>query len=196
MTRLTTNKCIEAWTNCIEQLNVKADIVFLGDSLTYYGRFAEIFPDYKVVNLGLRGDSLKGVIDRLGQIKALHPSFLFLMIGLNDIGVSSLDSFYRQYLDLVEKIKSFLPNIVIFLQSILPVNSAEFNISCDNQQVANYNSVIRQIAKEKEISYIDLFELYLSDDKLPSDYTCDGIHLMSNAYSLWYDALKHISITE
>ena len=60
---LTVEKCLQAWTNSLRQMNVKADIVFFGDSLTYYGDFASIFPAKVVCNLGLRGDTIQGMID-------------------------------------------------------------------------------------------------------------------------------------
>lgn len=192
MTRLTASKCLEAWTNCLEQLNVKADIVFLGDSLTYHGRFSEFFPDYRIANLGLRGDDLKGVICRLEQIKALRPSLLFMMIGLNDVGVTSLEDFYEDYASLTDQLLGIIPEGGLFLQSIIPVNSAEFNISLHYYQVADYNSVIKRIAEKNNITYLDMYELYSEDGMLPAKYTEDGIHLNAGAYSLWYDALKTV----
>ena len=62
---LTVEKCLQAWTNSLKQMNAKADIVFFGDSLIYYGDFTSVFPDKVVCNLGLRGDSLQGMIDKV-----------------------------------------------------------------------------------------------------------------------------------
>jgi len=42
---VTVEKCLQAWTNSLRQMNAKADIVFFGDSLTYYGNFASVFPN-------------------------------------------------------------------------------------------------------------------------------------------------------
>lgn len=192
MTRLTTHKCIEGWTNCINQLRIKADVVFIGDSLTYNAKLADVFPDYTVANLGLRGDAVQGVIDRIEQIKALRPSKLFIMIGLNDVGSTPVDDFYLKYSVLVERLLSFMGKGEIYLQSILPVNSINYNISCDYRQVAVYNSVIQRIATEKQIAFINLYELYSSGDCLLPYYTNDGIHLKDDAYTLWYDTLKTI----
>lgn len=41
---LTVEKCLQAWTNSLKQMNARADIFSLGDSLTYYGDFSSIFP--------------------------------------------------------------------------------------------------------------------------------------------------------
>ena len=37
---VTVEKCLQAWTNSLRQMNAKAEIVFFGDSLTYYGDFS------------------------------------------------------------------------------------------------------------------------------------------------------------
>lgn len=37
---LTIEKCLQAWTNSLRQMNANSDIAFFGDSLTYYGDFA------------------------------------------------------------------------------------------------------------------------------------------------------------
>ena len=55
---LTVEKCLQAWTNSLKQMNAKADIAFFGDSLTYYGDFALVILDKVVCNLGLRGNTI------------------------------------------------------------------------------------------------------------------------------------------
>lgn len=42
----------------LKQLKIKADVVFLGDSMTYYGDFALVILDKVVCNLGLRGNTI------------------------------------------------------------------------------------------------------------------------------------------
>lgn len=70
---LTVEKCLQAWTNSLKQMNARADIVFLGHSIIYYGDFASVFPDKVVRNFGLRGDTIQGLIDRVELVKILAP---------------------------------------------------------------------------------------------------------------------------
>ena len=70
---LSVEKCLQAWTNSLRQLNEKANIVFFGVSLMYYGDFASVFPGRVVCNLGLRGDTILGMINRVEQVKLLMP---------------------------------------------------------------------------------------------------------------------------
>ena len=59
------DKCISAWDNCLRQLNIKADILFLGDSIIYYGNFNILFPNKVVCNLMIRGDTINGLNKRI-----------------------------------------------------------------------------------------------------------------------------------
>jgi len=62
-------------------------VVFLGDSITQgWGSLAKDFPDLKVANRGLSGDTTRGVRYRLqDDVIALHPRAVVLLIGTNDL---------------------------------------------------------------------------------------------------------------
>lgn len=188
---LTIQKCIEGWTNTLSQLGIKADIVFFGDSLTYYGNFSSCFPDKRVVNLGLRGDTIDGMIQRVDQLKVLNPDRVYLMAGINDVGMLSSSQFYDKYLELCETIIEALPNSELILQSMLPVNTKDFGpVSCNNNQIMKANKEIVQIAKKNDIKYIDLYSMYVgSAEMLLEEYSVDGIHLEDKAYAKWNDCL-------
>lgn len=126
---LTVEKCIEGRTNSLRQLRVKADIVFFGDSLTYYGDFTSVHPDKVVCNLGLRGDAIRGLINRIEQFKLVHPFAVYLMAGINDVVSCSVEEFKSQYEALLRRFHKGLPNTDIVVQSLLPVNEVDFSIS-------------------------------------------------------------------
>ena len=140
---LTVDKCLQAWTNSLSQMNAKADIVFFGDSLTYYGDFANVFPEKVVCNLGLRGDTIHGMIDRIKQIQIVDPYKVFLMAGMNDVAFFSHGDFKKQYELLLKNLFRVLPNIEIVVQSLLPINETYFSISCSNYQIRSCNDVFR-----------------------------------------------------
>lgn len=187
---LTVEKCIEGWTNSLKQLKLKADIVFFGDSLTYYGDFASVFPDKVVCNLGLRGDSLHGMISRVDQIKCMHPDVVFLMAGINDVSRCSVNEFKGCYRELIQALFGLLPNTNIIVQSLLPVNSSGYVISCDNQSIVACNNQIRDLAASFNIKFVDLFSEYEIKGELPDYMTVDGIHLRRECYNKWYELIK------
>ena len=186
---LTVEKCLQAWTNFLRQMNVKADIVFFGDSLTYYGDFSSVFTGKVVSNLGLRGDTIKGMIERVEQVKLLEPKVVYLMAGINDVGGVSANDFCCLYTILVEILLQLDSIESLVIQSILPVNTERFKISCDNRQIRACNSRISEIAHEHGLRYIDLYSLYDKEGQLPQSLTKDGLHLNADAYQIWYNSL-------
>ena len=184
---ITVEKCLQAWTNSLRQMNAKADIVFFGDSLTYYGDFASVFPDKVVCNLGLRGDTIQGMIDRVEQVRMLEPKQVFLMAGINDVSIVSVDEFEVLYNCLLDALIQKVPKSGLVVQSILPVNNHIFSISCDNKQINACNSRIKKNVKERGWAYLDVYSLYEEDGRLPLELTRDGVHLNQEAYLRWYE---------
>lgn len=187
---LTIDKCIEGWTNSLKQLRLKADIVFYGDSLTYYGDFASVFPDKVVCNLGLRGDTIQGMINRIEQVCIMQPDKVYLMAGINDVTYCSLKTFEELYEMLITHMLLKLPTTSIVIQSILPVDDTDFTISCTSRQIMDCNAAIASLAQKYQLDFLDLFSVYAIRGKLPRKMTSDGIHLQYSAYSKWLDLLK------
>lgn len=189
---LTVEKCLQAWTNSLRQMNAKADIVFFGDSLTYYGDFSSVFPGKVVCNLGLRGDTIQGMIERIDQVQLLETKSVFLMAGINDLAPVSVDEFEKMYNLLIDAVDRKLPNTSIFVQTILPVNTQDFRIGCDNTQICECNNRINKVAWERNLFFLDTHSLYAKNNQLPLSLTKDGIHICQDAYSIWYKALERI----
>lgn len=189
---LTVEKCLLAWTNSLRQMKIKADVVFFGDSLTYFGNFSSAFPNKVVCNLGLRGDTIQGMINRIEQVKMLHPKTVFLMAGINDIAYCTAGVFEKLYECLLYEMVKVIPKSVLIVESILPVNSKDYNISCNNTQIIECNKIIAGLTKKFELQLLDLFSLYIDNGLLPSTMTKDGIHLLPNAYRKWIDTLGKV----
>lgn len=173
-------------------MNAKADIVFFGDSLIYYGNFASVFPNKVVCNLGLRGNTIRGLIDRVEQVKQLEPKSVYLMAGVNDVTSFNIDEFSSHYNLLIQELKKHQPELTLIVQSMLPVNDLDFNISCNNKLIAKYNKRIESIAKYYNLKYIDLYTSFVKDGVLPLEMTFDGIHFRQEAYDKWYDILRYM----
>lgn len=63
----------------------KSDIIFLGNSITNGGEWAELLGNPHAKNRGISGDTTQGVLDRLSTITKGKPSKIFLLIGTNDL---------------------------------------------------------------------------------------------------------------
>src|SRR4051812_12410847 len=77
----------EARTAQFRDLRGSADIVMLGDSLTEWGNWHELVPEFRVINRGIAGDTSSGVLDRLQEVIERRPKVVFVMVGTNDIGI-------------------------------------------------------------------------------------------------------------
>ena len=168
----------------------KADIIFVGDSITARAEWQEYYPDRIVLNRGIDSDVTEGVYNRLDTIIEKKPSELYLMIGINDIrqGIDRAVTlnFYAKILD---RLTAELPDCTIYVQSVLPVNSST---GIDNKDVAALNTSIQALAGERSLTYIDVYSGLIDEiGDLPSEYSIDGVHMTGAGYQIWLDTLKN-----
>jgi len=171
------------------------ELVFLGDSITDGGEWAEMFHDIRIKNRGISGDTTEGVLARAEEVTAAKPACVFLMIGVNDLadGVS-VESVLENIKRIAQKIIRQSPDTRLFIQSLLPVND-HFSLFPDHvskaEQIKSVNAGLRVFCRNRGLTYIDLFALFRTKDgRLDSRYTNDGLHLTGAGYLLWKEALR------
>ena len=163
------------------------DIVFLGDSITDGGEWAEIFPGRAIKNRGIGGDTTTGVLERLQQVTDGQPAALFLKIGTNDLthGPEERETSYRQYEDIVTRVQEASPGTRIYLQSLLPRAEGY------RDDVEAFNERIQEVAQETGTTYIDLYTAFLdADGSIADAYSNDELHLNGEGYQLWQSLIK------
>ena len=159
------DNCVISWNNSLKQLNLDVDIVFFGNSITAGGDFQSYFNDKKIINLGYIGEDTKGMLRRVEQIKSVKPEKVFMMAGINGLKNQDESMFYTNYACLVDSILNSVPNVKLYLESILPVtNETHF---CENNKIILANRIIYHIAKERGLEYIDLHQRYFYNGSLP-----------------------------
>jgi len=174
----------------------KGDIVFLGNSITDYGPWEELFPGCKIKNRAISGDRTSWMLERLDPIVSGSPKKLFLMIGVNDLaaGVSPrtvADNIAR----IVERFRTESPRTKLYVQSILPVNNnipkhARHHGSKD-AEIVRTNELIKEVCERYGITYIDVYSSLAGEDgKLKLEYTNDGLHLMMPGYEVWKEVIE------
>jgi len=156
----------------------KADIVVLGDSLTYRMKWNEL-SDMPIINRGIDGDTTKGVLYRMDLIYKLHPKKVFIMVGINDIITGhSIEEVFSNYKKILQSLKE--KNIIPYVQSTLFTTEDDFNI-----QVEKLNISLKEYCNSNKIIFIDINEKLAPNNTLIEDYTYDGVHLNDNAYKVW-----------
>jgi len=171
----------------------EGDIVFLGNSLTANGNWHEFFDNNKVKNRGISGDVTEGILKRLSPITKGKPSKIFLMIGVNDLLFHSPTKALGFYQEIVDKIKSELPETELILQSLLPVNTEVKSMPIKNKDILQINEGIKAIATKEQLKFVDLHSKFLdSKGRLRAELTTDGIHLDIEGYLIWKNEIEHL----
>jgi hypothetical protein len=162
----------------------EADIVMLGDSITQFGEWAELFPHARIMNRGIEGDTTEGILDRLDEVIARKPKLVLLMIGINDLllGVDP-DVIAGKVHSIVARLDAIGTRVV--LQSTLPVQD---NVRV-NSRVQALNLLLRSLPG---VAFVDLRPMLAPSGALLADYTVDGIHLKGSAYLIWRDIIGPI----
>lgn len=157
------------WQRCMEYLDYDADIVFFGDSI-----------------LGMKS--------RVEMLNSVSPEKVFILVGINSLTDSNLDRCTGWYDSLISDIEAELPEVEVYIQSVLPVSEEKEKTCADNTVIKDFNGNLRDIADEYECQYIDLYPLYEQDGCMNPELTKDGLHLKTEAYNIWADAIEgHIN---
>ncbi len=179
-----------------EPINSKS-IVMLGNSITEAGKdWAREVNNKHVVNRGIIGDNVSGVYDRLDEIIKGKPKKIFLMIGINDVSHHQTSDFIVNGIsEIIEKIRFNSPRTQVYIQSLLPINESFGVYSRLNErsgQVAEINAKLERIAKNWNLTYINLFPLFVEPgtQTLRADLTGDGLHISEEGYEIWRRELK------
>ncbi|WP_423917599.1 GDSL-type esterase/lipase family protein [Frigoribacterium sp. 2-23] len=161
-------------------------LVFVGDSLTQAGDWASWFPDDDVVNLGVGGDTVADLTERIGDVIAARPDSVVLMIGTNDVGARrSVEQVVRGIENLMVVMRRELPGTRLLLQSIAP-RQAEFAA-----RIKDANRHLRQFSSTVRAQYLDLWPaLAGDDDALRPEFSDDGVHLTAAGYEAWLAELR------
>ncbi|MFU0831954.1 MAG: hypothetical protein ACFWUC_03310 [Oscillospiraceae bacterium] len=179
-----------------------ADALFIGDSRTeglrnYGGLEGATYYALKGLTVNTvytRREILEnGSKMTVMQAQASH-SFgkIYIMLGINELGWSSTQTFIDNYTKMVRDIKQAHPNAKIYLQAIFPVSakkSAESSIY-KNDKIVSYNHIIKTIAETENVTFLDTTQAVSINGALPDDASTDGVHLNYKYCAKWCEYLK------
>ncbi len=174
-----------------EQMPNKSNaVVFLGDSITDGGEWAELFPKLNVLNRGISADNTFGILFRLSEVTKRKPKIIFLLIGINDIARGIPDSvIIGNYAKIIARIKEESPKTKVFVQSLLPTNSEFTNFPKHQNKLENVhtvNAALMEMAVSKNCYFLNLYPSFVNGEgKLSKTFTNDGLHLLGTGYALW-----------
>lgn len=186
-----TDRALDAWNNCLNQLHINADAVFFGDSITRQGDFGGRFPNRTICNLGIGFDTINNLVNRVSMISSVSPSKVFVMCGINSLRDNTLNKSIREYDNLLHKIKSEC-NADVYIISTLPISKEKSkSLICNPDTIISFNKSIMSLSNKYGFKYIDLFHSFASSDNfIKTELSTDGIHLTKEAYDIWVENIK------
>ena len=163
---------------------MKKHLVFIGDSLTEWFDWQERFPAYRVVNLGISGETVEELLDRRDAIRTRveAPDFIFLMTGINNV-LSERYDITRPYVEIARNLTTWYKGAKIVVQSLLPVDMPWIK----NDTIRTINRHLAEIAREHNAAYLDVYGAFTDADGNPRPglLSDDGVHLAGKGYEVW-----------
>ena len=183
-----------------------ADAVFIGDSrivgMYEYGGLEEISTFYASTGLSVHKLFTSAIVPVEGQKKKItieealsREQFakVYLMVGINEMGTGTVESFLEKYAECVAHIRELQPDAMIYLQSIMKVTE-ERSLQGDyitNEGIDSRNEGIAAMADNENIFYLDVNPTVCDETgAMVAGYTYDGVHLKAQYIALWKDFLK------
>jgi len=185
-----------AWEKQIQQ--DQGALVFLGDSITqgWGDTMGGSFPGVKVANRGISGDTTRGVLIRLqGDVLALKPSGVVLLIGTNDLEEKASPEVIAGNLKLIiAALKKHNPKMPIILCNTFP-SSASKRRPAD--QIRKINQLYFAAVKgDPQITVLDTWLLFANPqgDAKKGEFP-DLLHPNKLGYARWAAALRPLLAT-
>ncbi len=167
-----------------------ANSVVFGDSIAEgLGLYGYLSPSSVVA---VMGKSTESSLEDVPRLVNLAPRNIFFELGLNDISHpdNTMESYLNHYEKIIDSIRLQLPNTQIYICSIFPVTAEALAENPQFNQIESYNTALNEMAKRKNIHYIDTYSLLKNN---PQYHEQDGIHVIREFYPLWMDMLVNNS---
>lgn len=187
-----------------------ADAVFIGDSrmvgLYEYGGWEEIstfyaskgLTIYKLLSAEIAevpGERKKKTVEEALQENQFKK--IYLMVGINEMGTGTVNTFAEAYGGVVEQLLELQPNAIIYIQGILKVTTERSKKGdyINNEGIVARNEAIAQLADNRRIFYLDVNPLLCdASGGIEASYTTDGVHLKAKYIDIWKNYLKEHAV--
>lgn len=165
---------------------ITSNALFLNSTgLTVY----DVLNDKKVIRSG------KEKISVLDALETGTYGKIYVSLGVNELGYYDPEGFAETYGQVIDAIQQCQPEALVYIQSILPVNSAKCKANevpyyVTNEGVASYNQVLPALCQEKKVRLVDIPDALKDESgESPSELSADGVHFKKAGYELWLEYL-------
>ena len=194
------------------------DAVFVGDSVTlklsYYAENGSLGNAAFLCAGSLGWNNALWELNRSGNVhpvmcgtkytvdegvKASGKNKVFIMLGMNDIGLYGVDGAADAMITLTDRIKQKSPDVQIYIESVTPMLRNMQRTYLNNKTIPQFNSRLREICSSRGYHYLDVASVMKDSNgdleyENCSDPTAMGIHFTDTGCRKWVDYLKrHVS---
>jgi lysophospholipase L1-like esterase len=161
-------------------------VAFVGDSLTDWMRWNEMFPEIRSRNFGIAGDTTVGLKHRIDQVIAARPAKVFLQIGTNDIefGRYAPAELVANIGDCIDALQKGVPGVTIYVENLLP-RQPQYD-----DKVREVNALLKAAADKRGLTTIDLYSRFVAGNRIDPHLSPDDLHLSGAGYERWRDAIR------
>lgn len=127
--------------------------------------------------------------------KMLGAKKIFIMFGMNDIGLYGVDDSVENMEKLTDRVAKKNPDAKIYIQSVTPMLDKKQLSDLNNKSIDSFNDKIKAVCEKKGYAYLDVASV-MKDEKgnLKSEYCSDpesmGMHFSDEGCAQWVDYLK------
>ena len=120
---------------------------------------------------------------------------VYISLGINELGYYDAEGFAETYGQFIDAIRELQPEAAIYVQAIIPVNTAlckayDQASYVTNEGITLYNEALTALCAQKEVWLVNVSEAYVDETgEPPADLSADGVHFKKDAYALWLDYL-------
>ena len=164
------------------------DIIFIGDSLIEWFDWGERFGGHRVQNLGISGETVEMLLDRLPLVKKRHQQadLVFVQTGINNVAMEDTE-ILGTYAHVVKGLRESYPRARIYLTSLLPTLLPWIN----GKTIENLNRMLAELAGDAGVEYFDAHSVF-QEHGVRKCLVEDGIHISPEGYEAWASAIELI----
>lgn len=173
-------------------------VVFLGDSITQGWRddFRGAFAEMKTANVGISGDTTRGMLIRLKQdVLDLEPAAVVMLMGTNDLEERAEPATIAGNVELIVKaIREQNADTPIVLCKVFPSSASKTRPA---DQIQDLNRRYEQIAKaDDHTTVLDTWTLFANEkgDAKKEEFP-DLLHPNEVGYQKWQAAIRPVFAT-
>ncbi len=181
-----------AWAKQVER--DQGAIVLLGDSITQgWWDVGGLFPNIKIANRGISGDTTRGVLIRLqDDVIRLNPRAVVLLIGTNDLEEWGSPEDAAGNLKLIlAALREHDPKMPVILCDVMP---SSLTMKRPAAQIQKMNELYAGvIADQPQVTPLDTYALFADPkgDAKPGEFS-DLLHPNAVGYAKWAAALRPV----